>query len=223
MNTNSFAIATGRPTRFSQFFLFLIICLLAPRTADAKLVELTITGHWTEGEFKVIGPNDASYDSANPQFDGKVFGVAPSSGNVTMQLIVNTDGGVFFAKGSRFAADGDRAYVLAHDFFGYKDVKLVGDSFTFGTAAWRSDGILADLVGPDGQKASLWTDEDITKSDPSRISFRMFGRADRLSSDLFVGSRNNEAIGSEFLLWEYYKGEEIRSRKYTVKAKPISE
>ncbi|MDQ3490327.1 MAG: hypothetical protein M3449_04575, partial [Acidobacteriota bacterium] len=68
-------------------------------------------------------------------------------------------------------------------------------------------------------KAALWTDVDITKQDPTRLSFRMFGKADGLTEDLFVGSRTYGSIGRQFLLWEYYKGEEIRSIKYTTKSK----
>lgn len=47
----------------------------------------------------------------------------------------------------------------------------------------------------------------------------MFGKADGLTADLFVGSRTHKSIGTQFLLWEYYKGEEIRSMKYTTKTK----
>ncbi|MEO7660628.1 MAG: hypothetical protein ABIV48_13520, partial [Pyrinomonadaceae bacterium] len=66
-----------------------------------------------------------------------------------------------------------------------------------------------------------WTDTDITKGDPTKLSFRMFGKAEGLTADLFVGSRGHESIGPQFLLWEYYKGEEIRSTKYTAKSKVL--
>jgi hypothetical protein len=82
--------------------------------------------------------------------------------------------------------------------------------------------VLTALDGPNGSKAALWTDTDITKDDPTRLSFRMFGKAGKLSADLFVGSRTQSRIGDSFLLWEYYKGEEIRSTKYTVKGRSLS-
>jgi hypothetical protein len=47
----------------------------------------------------------------------------------------------------------------------------------------------------------------------------MFGKADGLTADLFVGSRTHGSIDMQFLLWEYYKGEEIRSVKYTTKTR----
>ncbi|HMQ04460.1 MAG TPA: hypothetical protein PKD26_11135 [Pyrinomonadaceae bacterium] len=184
----------------------------------AEMVELQITGYWTEKGFKVIDPSDRLFDPANPKFDGKVFGVAPSNGNLTIRLLVNTDGAVHFAKGSTYKAVDSRDYTLAHDFYGYREVALVDGVYSFGNAIWRSDGIVAGLEGPDRVKAALWTDVDITRSDPKRLSFRMFGKAEGLQADLFFGSRTPSSIGGQFIVWEYYQGEEIRSDSYSAKA-----
>lgn len=221
MNTKFLTRMPKWSSRFAPFVLVLVISLFTGHSAKAEIVELSVTGHWSEGDFKVTDSSDKLYDPANPKFDGKVFGVAPSAGNVTLRLLVNTDGGVFFPKGSGFTADGVGAYTLAHDFYGYREVVLVGDAYSFGSAIWRTEGILAGLEGPDQVKAALWTDVDITKEDPTRVSFRMFGKADGLTADLFVGSRIHGSIGRQFLLWEYYKGEEIRSAKYTAKSKKL--
>ena len=208
-----------RSTRFAPFGLVLVVSLFIGHPVKAEIVELSITGYWSERDFKVTDKLNRSYDPADPKFDGKVFGLAPSAGNLTLQLLVNTDAVMSFPKGTGFTADGVGAYSLEHDFYGYREVLLVGDAFSFGSAAWRPDGIVAGLEGPDGSKAALWTDVDITKKDPTRISFRMFGKSDGLMADLFVGSRTHRSIGMQFLLWEYYKGEEIRSMKYTARAK----
>ncbi len=208
-----------RSVKFAQFLLVLIISVFIAHTAKAEIVELSITGYWSERDFKVTNKSDASFNPADPRFDGKVFGVAPSVGNVTIQLLVDTEESIFFPKGSQFTADGVRAYSLIHDFYGYRKVTLVGDTYSFGSAIWRSGGILANLEGPDRAKATLWTDVDIAKTNPTKVSFRMFGKAEGLRADLFVGSRTHESIGMQFLLWEYFKGEEIRSRNYSARAK----
>ena len=221
MNTKVFIPMLKCWAKFTQFVLVLVISLFIEHIARGEVVQLSITGHWSERNFKVTDRSNALYAPANPKFDGKVFGVAPSAGTTTLELLVNTDGSIFFAKGSEFIADGTGAYSLTHDFYGYRDVTLVGDTYSFGNAVWRSDGILAGLEGPDGVKAALWTDVDITKNDPTRVSLRLFGKADGLTPDLFVGSRTHASIGTQFLLWEYYKGEEIRSEKYTTKTKVL--
>lgn len=207
---------------FTVRFLFAAITtLLLSQASVAEIVELTITGHWSEKDFKVTSKKDGRFDPANPKFDGFVFGVAPAEGSVAIQLLVNTDACVFFANGSEYTASGVGSYTLAHDFYGYRNVTLVGGSFTFGRATWKSEGILSRLDGPDGQQASLWTDSDITKSDPTKVSFRMFGKAESLTPDIFVGSRTHSTIDNQFLLWEYYRGEEIRSYKYKVSARVL--
>jgi hypothetical protein len=206
----------------ARFVFLFVAALFAAQTCNAEVVELSITGYWTKDHFKVKDGFNDFPKAQNPKFDGTVFGVEPSAGEVTLKLLVNTADSVFFAKGSFFIADGVGAYELRHDFYGYRNVTLAGDTFTFGTAAWKSDGILAGLEGPERVKAALWTDVDITKGDPGRVSFRMFGKADGLKADLFVGSRTPFSIGGEFLLWEYYAGEEIRSNKYTVKSRKLN-
>ena len=221
MITMPFSRIVNCRERFYGFVLVLIFNLLITVTVRAEIVELSITGHWSEKDFKVTSRTDGQYDSANPKFDGTVFGTVPAAGNVTVQLLVNTNGSLFFAKGSEFNAEDGRVEMLTHDFYGYRDVVLVGDAFSFGTAVWRSDGILTGLVGPNSTKVALWTDADITKKDPTRVSFRMFGKADGLMADLFVSSSNQASIRMQFLLWEYYKGEEIRSEKYSVKTKVL--
>lgn len=209
-------------SRNIRLVLILVLYVLIVQTAKADVIELSITGSWSAGDFKVTETSSPSYDPDNPQFDGKVFGVAPSTGNMTIRLRVNTDGSRFFAKGSTFTANGRGTYTLAHDFYGYRDVTLVGGFYTFGNAIWENIGILSGLEGPDNTKAALWTDFDITKGDPARLSFRMFGTRNGVHPDLFVGSRTHEQIGYDFLVWEYYKGEEIRSRKYSVKSTGVS-
>lgn len=117
---------------FAQFLVALVIGLFAVHSAKAEIVELSITGYWSAGDFKVTDRLNRLYNPANPEFDGKVFGADPSAGEVTLQLLVNTDGGIFFSKGSEFTADGVGAYSLAHDFYGYREVTLVGGTFSFG-------------------------------------------------------------------------------------------
>jgi len=219
VNIKSLIRPSKRSARFARLVLILIFILFTEHSAKAEIVELSITGYWSAGDIKITDITDKSYDPANPKFDGKVFGISPAAGNLNLQLLVNTDGSIFFPKGSQFTADGVGTYSLKHDFYGYKEVGLVDGVYSFGSAVWRSDGILAGLKGPDSVKAALWTDVDITKQDPTRLSFRMFGKADGLTADLFVGSRTYGSIGRQFLLWEYYKGEEIRSIKYTTKSK----
>ena len=218
MNTQFVRPPRGSTTFYSKV-LVLVFCLFLQSAVNAEIVELSITGYWSEGNFKVTRKSDQSYSPADPKFDGKVLGIAPSAGQVTVELLVSTDDSIFFPKGaSTTAADGS-AYTLAHNFYGYREVSLAGGTFSFGNAIWRTDGILARLEGPNRVQAALWTDVDITKEDPARVSFRMFGKAEGIQADLFVGSRTPGSIGGQFLLWEYYMGEEIRSKKYAAKRK----
>lgn len=205
----------------AQFVLVLILSLCTAHVVEAENVEVTITGYWSDRDIKVTSTRDKLYDPADPKVDGKIFGVAPAAGEVTLRLLISTEGFVFFPKGSTFTTERTGTYSLAHDFYGYKQVALVDDTFSFGNAIWKSGRILSGLEGPSDSKAALWTDTDITQTDPSRLSFRMFGEAPGLSADLFVGSRTPFSIGQQFLLWEYYKGEEIRSNKYLVKSKVL--
>jgi len=202
-------------------YFVLVLFLFAASAANAETVELTITGYWSEGNFKVTGRSDASYDPADPKFDGKVFDLSPSDGNLSLVLLVNTERAVFYPEGSETSDAYGRPYSLTHDFYGYREVALVGGTYTFGGAVWDTSGVLTRLEGPKDSKAALWTDVDITKGDPTKVSFRMFGKAGKLSADLFVGSRTPNTIGNSFLLWEYYKGEEIRSEKYKASARTL--
>ena len=196
--------------------------VFATLSARAETIELTVTGRWSEGDFKVAGRPGTFYNAADPAADGKVFDLSPSDGSMSLILLVSTDNALFFARDSETSDSTGRIHSLTHDFYGYSDVKLVGGYYTFGGAVWNSSGVLKDLIGPNGSKAALWTDVDITKVDPTRLSFRMFGKAGKLSADLFVGSRTPSTIGRQFLLWEYYAGEEIRSSKYTARARTLS-
>jgi len=159
-----------------------------PVNTDCEPVEVFITGSWVADDFSVTDPSDPLYDPANPEFDGKVFGVAPSAGSTTIQLRVDTDSAVFFPVGYTWDNNGTPC-TLAHDWYGYSDVMLVNDPYTFGTATWTNSGILTALIGPNDSTAALWTDVDITSGVPSRLSFRMFGTGDGLTADVFVGSR----------------------------------
>jgi hypothetical protein len=209
----------GRSASCIQSALVLTISLLLQLSVNAEIVELSITGYWSERDFKVIQKSDQSYSVAQPKFDGKVLGISPSAGEVTFTIVVNTDESVFFAKGTQNIERDGKAYTLEHDLYGYKEVSLADGTFSFGSATWRTEGILTGLEGPNDSRVALWTDTDITKEDPVRMSFRMFGNADGLKADLFVGGRSATKIGRQFLLWEYYAGEEIRSMKYVAKRK----
>ena len=216
MRSDSVGRETTRAAGLIRLIGIGILVLVANFTATAEVVELHITGNFAKEDFKTIGRSEKNYDAADPKVDGKVFGTAPLDGSVTLALLVNTDGSVFFPKGTRFA-DPRGDYVLMHDFYGYREVSLADGTFTFGTAAWSSVGILKGLEGPGGAKAALWTDVDITKADPTLVSFRMFGKAEGLTADIFVGPRTQMSILRNFVLWEYYMGEEIRSNRYSVR------
>ena len=87
---------------FARFLLTGIVFLSVSHTVGAETIELSITGYWTENDFKVTARQDTSYNPTDPKFDGAIFGVTPSAGNVTLNLIVKTDGSVFFPKGTQY-------------------------------------------------------------------------------------------------------------------------
>ena len=183
-------------------------------SASAAIVNVDISASWSAADFTVTAPPNP----VDPANDGAVFGVSPSAGSTTIQLIVDTSSMVSYSAGYTYNYLGTD-YTLAHDWYGYQNVTLA-NPYSFGSASWTSADILTGLVGVDGLSAALWTDSDITSSDPSRASFRMTGIGDGLSADLFVGSRTPAEIGSQFLLWEYF-GEEIRVDGYTVTASVV--
>jgi len=200
--------------KFLAVFAVILLIMSVGGVAQATIYDVFIMGSWTADDFTVTEPSVPT----DPTLDGKVFGVEPSSGSTTVQLRVNTDGAVFFAEGHPIDN-----LKLAHDWYGYSGVTLVDAPYTFGTATWETSGILTGLIGPDSSKAALWTDVDITTGDPSRLSFRMFGIGDGITADFFVGSRSKIAIGSQFLLDEYYGGEKIRSETYSANVNPVPE
>ena len=216
MESNGLERGTKRDVGLSRLIGIGILFLALNITASAEVIKLQITGNFAKADFKTVGSSDKVYDATDPKVDGKVFGIAPLDGSVTLVLLVNTEGSVFFPKGTRFA-DHRGDYVLKHDFYGYQKVSLADGPFTFGNAAWSSDGILKRLDGPGDAKAALWTDVDITKTDPTLVSFRMFGKAEGLTADIFVGPRTQMSILGSFVLWEYYMGEEIRSNTYSAR------
>lgn len=177
----------------------------------AEIIDLVITGSWDAADFDVssTGPD---YPIGDPQGDDdKVFGVAPSDGSTTFSIRVDTSSSTpLFPAG--YLSNGTD--VLAHDWIGYTNVTLIG-THTFGSATWENNGIVTSLEGVNGFNAALWTDTDITTGIPSRMCFRMFGEGDDLNADLYVGDLTNTIIGTRFLIWEYYGGEEIRSNSYT--------
>ena len=185
------------------------------QTVSAEMVNVEVIGSWTTSDFTVTDAADPLY-STGPDFDGEVFGVAPSDGSTTFDLLVNTDSAVSFAAGYTYT-DIYGTHTLTHDWFGYTDVSLVDPPHTFGTATWEDSGIVTGLQGPDSLTAALWTDIDITTGDPSQMWFRMFGTGDGLSADLYI------SFSSQFLLWEYYGGEEIRSASYSASVSAVPE
>lgn len=204
-----------RLTRIAILFAILI----SVPAIQGRTIQLDITGHWTAKDFKVTQRNNTLFDVANPKYDGAVFGFTPGDGSLTLTVFVDSADVVFYPAGTVLTDKVGSKHTLKHDFYGYRKVTFTGDTVTFGNAVWQAPGILGKLEGPGGTEASLWTDADVSKQDPSRVSFRMFGKADGLTADLFVGSRTPFSIGNDFLVWEYYQGEEIRSNKYSVKAR----
>jgi hypothetical protein len=177
-------------TRRSDWIMIAGVALLgsvaAGSSAKGDIVELCLTGTWTADDFKVEDP-----PTPHVSADGTVFGVPPSDGSNSITLRVDTDD-VFLTEGG---------------WYGYSVVTLVAPPHTFGTASWEDSGIL-NLQGPGtATKAKLWTNTDISIEAPTRVYFRIFGTAPELRADIFFG-------GTQYLLWEYYAGEEIRSQTY---------
>lgn len=190
----------------------LALSLIFSSISHAALIDLSITGSWTDND----------YDLSSSLFgnDDLVFGTSPSDGSTSFTLRVDTDSAVSYSAG--YLSNGTDA--LTHDWYGYSDVTLVG-THTFGTASWDTTGIVTGLIGVDGLTRALWTNTDISLTDPTLLSFRMFGDfngSDAGSADLFVGSRTATTIGTQFLMWEYFDGEEIRSNNYSTVARNVS-
>ena len=183
----------------------------APVT-NAAIIDLTITGSWTASDYDVssTGPSVGAL-GVPVENDDLVFGTSPSDGSATFTLRVNTDSAVSFSSGYNG---------ITHDWYGYSDVTLVG-TYTFGSASWETSDILTGLVGVDGLARALWTDTDIALADPTRLSFRMMGDWEGSTADMFIGSRTSTTIGNQFLMWEYYQGEEIRSASYSAVANEV--
>ena len=185
--------------------------IAAPFSAQASLVTLGLTGAWESSDFDVTG---ASGPSA-AEDDDLVFGIAPSSGSVTVDLLVDTSDVVMYSTGD---------FGVTHDWFGYSTVSLQNDVI-LGDAFWDMATIPVDLIGPNGSSAYLWTDTDLNLADPTRVSFRMFGTwttgTDSGNADMFFGSRTATTIGSQFLTWEYFGGEEIRSANYSASVSAV--
>ena len=182
------------------------LVLVLAANAQAALVSLSITGSWTAADYDVSSTGPTAGALGIPEEnDDLVFGTAPSAGSTTFTLLVNTAGAHFFPTG---------ALGVTHDWYGYTNVILVG-THTFGSASWVTSDILTGLVGPGGATAALWTNTDISVASPTLLSFRMFGSWEGSNADMFIGSRTATTIGTQFLLWEYFGGEEIRSRSYS--------
>ncbi|SFR14135.1 VPLPA-CTERM sorting domain-containing protein [Poseidonocella sedimentorum] len=184
--------------------LFITILGLAlPPAASAATTELTITGLWTAADYDV---SSALYGD-----DDLVFGTSPSRGSLSFTLLVDTSSPTVFPSGTAG---------VTHDWYGYSSVTLKS-TVTFGTATFTAASAITDLDGPSGSSAKLWTDTDITTADPTRLSFRIQGSWPGGAADAFFGSRTTASIGDQFLLWEYFDGEEIRSSSYTASAAAV--
>ena len=186
--------------------LFALACAAfsAVTSAQAAIVDLEVTGSWLASDFDVSSTGTNPSSGVPQEDDDQVFGVAPSDGSTTFTLRVDTSSVIKFATGD---------FGVTHDWFGYDLVELLG-GHSFGSASWDTADILTSLVGPNGSSAALWTDTDISVASPTRLSFRMFGDWEGPNADLFIGSRTATTIGDQFLMWEYFEGEEIRSNNY---------
>ncbi len=160
--------------------------------AQAAPILLEFQIEWTAADFDVssTGPTVGALGIPEED-DDKVFGIAPSDGSLSFQLLVDPSSMVYVPAGSA----GNPI-----DWYGYGDVSLVAP-VTLGTAVWDGSGII-DLSRW-GYDLPLWTDTDITTTSPTQAEFRMFGDWTGHSADLFIEP-------GQVLLWEYYKGEEIR-------------
>jgi len=188
--------------------------LFAAVSAQATVVELDVTGSWVAGDYDVSSTGPSVGATGVPEEnDDLVFGIAPSDGSTTFTLAVDTSSVVHFATGD---------FGVTHDWYGYDMVDLVG-GHSFGSATWETSDLSTGLIGPNGAAATLWTDADISVMDPTRLSLRMFGDWEGSNADMFIGSRTATTIGNQFLMWEYFGGEEIRSNSYsaTTSAVPL--
>jgi hypothetical protein len=185
------------------------LILLAAGQADGAIVELTVSGFWSAGDFDVSPTQTMPSSGVPEEDDDQVFGVAPSDGSTTFILRVDTtqNTGLFPAG---YLSNGANA--LTHDMIGYTDVELVGGSHSFGDATWNSANILTGLIQVDGLGASLWVDRDLTTGDPSKIRFRMLSSSGDITADLFVGADTTETgISDSFSIAEYFAGESLYS------------
>ena len=194
--------------------------LTAASAASAATVELTVTGTWTAGDFDVSG----AAGSLPEGDDDLVFGIAPSAGSLSFTLLVDTSSVVAHPAGVG-------AFPPANDFFGY-DIVSFKDPVSLGTATWDTSDILTGLVGPYGSTAALWSDTDLsTLVDPMDISFRAGGEwtgtGGTGTADLFTGTRfalDSDGTGmdytDQFLIWEYFGGEEIRFNGFEISVAP---
>ncbi len=189
------------------------VALTLASAAQAAIVDLKVTGSWLASDYDVSSTGPDAPLGVPEENDDKVFGVAPSDGSTTFTLRVDTSSVQQFNTGD---------FGVTHDWFGYDMVELLG-GHTFGSASWETADLSTGLIGPNGAAATLWTDTDISMADPTRLSMRMFGDWEGRSADIFVGSRTATTIGSQFLMWEYFAGEEIRSSTYsaTTSAVPL--
>jgi len=193
-------------------FSFFCLVFLVSSQAHSAIVNLQVTGTWTASDYDVSSTGPSAGALGIPEEnDDLVFGTAPADGSTTFTLRVDTSSAVSFSMGYNG---------ITHDWYGYSDVSLVG-VHTFGSASWESGDILTDLVGVDGLTKALWTDTDIAVASPSLLSFRMFGDWEGNTADMFFGSRTATTIGNQFLLWEYFEGEEIRSASYSATASVV--
>jgi len=178
----TFRIIGCKVKKINLFLTLGMSIFIIVSNATAIPVDLYVTRSWSSGDFDVTDPTDSAYDPTNSRFDGKVFGVSPSDGSSTIHLRVETDSIVSFSAGYSYDYLGT-TYALEHDFYGYSDVTLVNDPFTFGSATWENGGIITSLIGPDSLGAALRTDTDISVSAPPLLSFRMYGTGDGLTAD----------------------------------------
>lgn len=187
-----------------KHFLCAVALATLPLSANAAIIDLDITGTWTAADFgtnPVDGIDDGNDD---------VFGLSPYDGSITVSLRVDTTGVETFATGD---------LGITHDWFGYQSVEVL-DIVTLGSAVWSDTVTPVSLDGPGSSSAMLWTDTDITSGDPTLLSFRIFGEHDGGTADMFFGARTSTTIGSQFLVWEYFAGDEIRSDSYYATAAP---
>lgn len=187
-----------------KHLLSALVLSTLPLSVNAAVIDLDITGSWTAADFGT-NPVDGQVDG-----DDDVFGLSPYDGSVTVSLRVDTAGAIVYTTGEAG---------VTHDWYGYQTVEVLEDVM-LGSATWSAGVIPTFLDGPEGTQAYLWTDTDITAGDPTRLSFRIYGEHDGGTADMFFGSRSTTTIFDQFLVWEYYRGDEIRSATYSAMAAP---